>query len=62
MYVFLIVVPIINYLDKKINYIPTESVSSIVIVILYITTIVITAYLAIKHFINASKRRLDDGR
>ena len=61
MYVFLIIVPILNYLDIKINFAPYTYVSYIVIATLYIGTILITAYLAIKHFVEASKRRMSHG-
>lgn len=61
MYVYLIVVPCLNYLDAKINFLPLKDISSIVVVFLYISTAIITAYLAIKHFVNASKRRMSHG-
>ena len=61
MYLFLIVVPIINYLDRKLDFIPLNDYSSIIIVVLYVATIIATAYLAIKHFVNASKRRMSHG-
>lgn len=61
MYLFLIIVPIINYLDKKIDFIPLNNIASVIIVVLYLSTIVATAYLAIRHFVQASKRRLDNG-
>lgn len=56
MYLFLIIVPIINYLDKKIDFIPLNNIASVIIVVLYLSTIVATAYLAIRHFVQASKR------
>ena len=61
MYLFLIIVPIINYLDKKIDFIPLNNIASVIIVVLYLSTIVATAYLAIRHFVQASKRRLQYG-
>ena len=61
MYLFLIVLPIINYLDVKIDFIPTNYWGFIFVMFLYIGTIVATAYLAIKHFVNASKRRMNNG-
>lgn len=61
MYLFLIIVPIINYLDKKIDFIPLNNIASVIIVVLYLSTIVATAYLAIRHFVQASKRRLEHG-
>lgn len=61
MYLYLIIVPCLNYLDSKISFLPLKDISSIVVVVLYVSTALITAYLAIKHFVNASKRRLRNG-
>lgn len=61
MYVYLIVVPCLNYIDAKINFLPLKNLSSVLVVFLYISTIIATAYLAIRHFINASKRRMEHG-
>ena len=61
MYVFLIVVPCLNYLDKKLDYLPYNEWTYIIIAILYLSTIVATAYLAIKHFVGVSKRRMSHG-
>ena len=62
MYAFLIIVPFINYLDKKLDFIPYDYGCYISIIGLYIGTLLITAYLAIKHFVDIRKRRLDNGR
>lgn len=62
MYLFLIVMPIINYLDIKIDFIPSSHMAVIVAVALYVGTILITAYLAIKHFVGVSKRRMSHGK
>lgn len=59
MYVFLILVPCLNYIDKKIDILPYNEWAYIVIAILYVGTMLITAYLAIRHFVQASKRRLE---
>ena len=61
MYVFLIVVPTINYLDAKFDFIPYDYWSFVSIMGLYIGTLLITAYLAIKHFVTISKRKLNNG-
>lgn len=62
MYVFLIIVPLINYLDKKFDFIPYDYWCFISIMGLYLGTALLTAYLAIKHFVNASKRRMENAR
>lgn len=61
MYVYLIFIPISNYLDAKIDFVPNNYYGYIFIILPYILTMLITAYLAIKHFVNASKRRMSHG-
>jgi undecaprenyl pyrophosphate phosphatase UppP len=62
MYVFLIAIPIINYLNAKYHIFPTNEVHVLFIVMATIATAIITAYLAIKHFVNISKRKTNNGR
>ena len=62
MYLFLIIVPIINYLEIKFNVFPCTKAYCVTIILLSILTIVITSYLAIQHFILKSKLKLDNGR
>lgn len=50
MILFLIFTPIINYLDKKFCIFPNELSYLIIVIGLYVATMIITAYLAIKHF------------
>ena len=61
MYVFLIVVPLFNYIDSVFYIVPTEVAYILTIQISYGITALITAYLAIRHFVTMSKRRLDNG-
>lgn len=61
MYVFLMVVPVINYLDVKLVFFEDNDSYLLAIMILLISTAIITAYLAIRHFVQASKRRLSNG-
>ena len=61
MYAFLIIVPCLNYLDAKIDFLPMDYGTVVFVATLYITTLLITAYLAIRHFVQASKRRLQYG-
>lgn len=61
MYIFLIVIPIVNYLEAKYHIFPTQNYKSWFIVISTILTALITAYLAIRHFVKATKRKLDNG-
>lgn len=62
MYLFLIATPIFNYLDAK--FLIFENVDNylIVIVTTYFLVLLITAYLAIRHFVQMSKRRLERGK
>lgn len=62
MYVFLIIVPIFNYLDGHFIFFEDVEAYLWVISATSILTALITAYLAIRHFIQASKRRLENGR
>jgi hypothetical protein len=62
MYVFLVFVPLFNYIDSVFYIVETEEVYMSIIHISYGLTALITAFLAIRHFIQASKRRLDNGR
>lgn len=61
MYAFLIFIPIFNYVDAALNLFPEIATYFIIIYATYGLTALITAYLAIRHFIQASKRRLDNG-
>lgn len=61
MYIFLIIIPIINYINAKVGIFPTKEMYSIFIVLSTILTIIATAYLAIKHFVTISKRKLKNG-
>lgn len=62
MYVFLVFVPLFNYIDSVFYIVETEEVYMSIIHISYGLTAIITAFLAIRHFIQMSKRRLDNGR
>lgn len=61
MYLFLIITPIVNYIDATFNIFPSNYFSVLFVIILTILTALITAYLAIKHFITISKRKLKNG-
>ena len=54
MYLFLIVVPLLNFLDSAIGFIPSDRIYMQAIVASYILTMAITAYLAIRHFVQIS--------
>lgn len=62
MYVFLVIVPIFNYLDAKFNLVPVVETYITIVASAFGLTAIITAYLAIRHFIQMSKRRMDNGR
>ena len=61
MYVFLIIVPIFNYLDGHFVFFEDVEAYLWVISATSILTALITAYLATRHFIQASKRRMERG-
>lgn len=61
MYIFLIVVPIFNYLDGHFVFFEDVIAYLWVISSISILTALITAYLAIRHFVQASKRRMERG-
>ena len=61
MYVFLIAVPLFNYFDSVFYIIPTEVAYILTVQISYGLTALITAYLAIRHFVQISKRRMQRG-
>ena len=61
MYVFLVVVPIFNYIDAKFWLFPFELLYLVSVSVLFGVTAIITAFLAIRHFVLMSKRRLDNG-
>ena len=62
MYVFLVVIPIFNYLDGYFIFFEDIDTYLWIISVASILTALITALLAIRHFIQASKRRLGNGR
>lgn len=62
MYAFLIFIPIFNFIDAVLNLFPEVETYFIIIYTTYGLTALITAYLAIRHFIQISKRRLSNGR
>ncbi len=62
MYMFLVVVPIFNYLDARFNLVPVVETYIAIVASAFGLTALITAYLAIRHFVQISKRRLEHGR
>lgn len=50
MYIYLIVVPTLNYLDAKFDFMPYDERTFFFVYGLHITTAIITAYVAINHF------------
>lgn len=61
MYVFLIVLPIFNFLDATLLICATDLSYMITVSVMFVLTAIITAFLAIRHFVLMSKRRLDNG-
>jgi hypothetical protein len=61
MYLFLIIVPIFNYLDARFDLIPVVEAYIAIVTSAFGLTALITAYLAIKHFVQVSKRRMGRG-
>lgn len=62
MYIFLIVVPIFNYLDGYFVFFEDVDAYLWVISIASILTALITAYLAIRHFLQGVIRKMNNGR
>lgn len=56
-YIVLCVVPILNYLDAEFDISPDTQFGFILIAIIYILGLVLTAWLAIRHFVKALKRK-----
>ena len=61
MYIFLILIPILNYLDSVFIFFEETEAYLWFVIIFTILTALITAYLAIKHFVQISKRRMERG-
>lgn len=57
MYLFLIFTPVLNYLDAKIGLFDSVETYLWFISIIYILTAIITAYMAVKHFIPTLKHK-----
>lgn len=57
MYLFLIIVPVFNYLDAKFNLVPSAEVYLWIFHIAYGLIAIITAYKAINHFLPTLKKR-----
>jgi hypothetical protein len=61
MYIFLIVLPIFNFLDATLFICATDLSYMITVSAMFALTAFATAFLAIRHFIQMSKRRLEHG-
>lgn len=57
MYLFLIIVPIFNYVDAKFNLVPSAEIYIWIFHIAYGLTAIISAYMAINHFLPTLKKR-----
>lgn len=57
MYVFLIFIPLLNFIDATFDFIPTMNAYITIIRVIYILTAIITAYLAIRHFVQMTMRK-----
>ena len=61
MYIFLIVLPTFNFLDATFLVCATDLSYMIVVSVLFGITAIATAFLAIRHFMQISKRRIEHG-
>ena len=61
MYIFLIVLPIFNFLDATLLICATDLSYMMTVSVMFVLTALITAFLAIRHFVQMSKRRLEHG-
>lgn len=62
MYVFLIVVPIINFIDAVLGVFPTTESYIRSLYVLALITMAITSYLAIRHFVVIRIKKIRHGR
>lgn len=62
MYAYLIFIPTINFVDSAFYIFSSDTSYMLTILISYIVTSLITAYLAIRHFVQISKRRMERGK
>lgn len=60
MYLFLIIVPIINYVDARWCVIPDEKTYIIIFNVMYLATAMWTAVMAIRHFRKSLKGKKDN--
>ena len=61
MYIYMIIVPIFNYLDSILDFFENFGTYLLVLNISYLSTALITAYLAIKHFVDIRIKKLTNG-
>ena len=61
MYIFLIVLPLFNFLDATFFICVTDLSYMITVSAMFVLTAFVTAFLAIRHFIQISKRRVERG-
>lgn len=59
MYAYLIFTPVLNFLDACFDFVPAVDTYLYIIWSTYLLTAIITAYLAIRHFVIVTKRKLD---
>lgn len=57
MYAFLIIIPLFNFADALFNLIPVVETYLAIVNIAYASTAIITAYLAIRHFVQMTMRK-----
>lgn len=62
MYLFLVFVPTLNFIDASFDLISSDRIYMAIVVGSYLTTIVATAYLAIRHFVQGVIRKMNHGR
>lgn len=62
MYLYLIIIPIFNYLDCKLDFVESTECYLMILNVSYLITAAYTAFMAINHLVQASKRRVNDGR
>ena len=67
MYIELMVVPLVNYIDAKVGIFPTAEGLLITLSVTWVLTLIATIFLAVRHFVRPRikkyrKRRAGDGR
>ena len=62
MYLYLMIIPVFNYADSKLDFVSSAEEYLLILNVSYGVTAIYTAVMAVRHFIEVSKRRIENGR